>query len=115
MFVAYAVVGSLLALVLVASATFTFTRNPAVVASMGKAGVPDSWFPRLATLKAAGAVGLLAGLAVPFIGVAAAIGVVLYFIGAAIMHVRAKDYALAVPVVLAVMAAAALVLRIASA
>ncbi|MET7365861.1 DoxX family protein [Streptomyces sp. NPDC005566] len=115
MFIAYAVVGILLALALSASAVLTFTRNEAVTASMAKVGVPDSWFPRLAVLKAAGAAGLLVGLAVPFIGSAAAVGVVLYFIGAVITHVRAKDFEIAAPVILTLLAGAALVLRVLSA
>ncbi|MFD6587752.1 DoxX family protein [Streptomyces anulatus] len=70
----------LLAFALGASAVLTFTRNEAITASMGKVGVPGTWFPWLASLKAAGALGLLIGLGVPLIGSAAAIGVVLYFI-----------------------------------
>ncbi|MFD4870398.1 DoxX family protein [Streptomyces sp. NPDC058412] len=112
MFIAYAVVGGLLALVLTASATFTLQRNDQIVASMQKVRVPDAWLPRLATLKAAGAIGLVAGLWVTPLGVAAAIGVTLYFIGAVISHLRVKDYDLAPAAVLAVVAAAALALRI---
>lgn len=78
-------------------------------------GVPEAWLPRLASLKAAGAVGLLAGLAVPLLGVAAAIGVILYFIGAALTHLRVKDYAIAPAVVILLIAVVALVLRLASA
>ncbi|MFJ4828061.1 DoxX family protein [Streptomyces bacillaris] len=115
MFIAYAVLGVLLALALGASAVLTFTRNEAITASMGKVGVPDSWFPWLASLKAAGALGLLVGLGVPVIGAAAAVGVVLYFIGAVVTHVRAKDYEIAPPAVLALLAAAAFVLRVLSA
>lgn len=115
MFVAYATVGILLALALTASATLTFMRVEAITASMRKVGVPDSWLPGLASLKAAGAVGLLAGLVVPLIGSAAAIGVALYFIGAVNAHVRAKDFDIAAPVILALLAAAALVLRVMSA
>lgn len=51
----------------------------------------------------------------PLIGSAAAIGVFLYFIGAVVAHVRAKDYEIAPAVVLALLAAAALVLRVLSA
>ncbi|MET8331827.1 DoxX family protein [Streptomyces sp. NPDC005181] len=115
MFIAYAAAGILLALALSASATLTFTRNEAITVSMSKVGVPDSWLPRLASLKAAGAVGLLVGLAVPLIGSAAAGGVVLYFIGAIVAHVRAKDFEIAAPAILALLAAAALVLRVMSA
>lgn len=115
MFIAYAVVGILLAAVLTASAFATFTRQEAVVGSMSKLGVPDTWFPRLATLKAAGAAGLLIGLWLAPLGVAAAIGVTLYFIGAAIYHLRAKDYAIAPVAVIFLLAVASLVLRLASA
>ncbi|WP_066952461.1 DoxX family protein [Streptomyces lushanensis] len=115
MFIAYTVVGILLAAVLTGSAVATFTKQEAVVGSMSKLGVPDSWFPRLAALKAAGAVGLLIGIWVPALGVAAAIGVGLYFIGAAVTHFRAKDYAVAPVVVIFLLAVAALVLRLASA
>ncbi|MFB7025305.1 MULTISPECIES: DoxX family protein [unclassified Streptomyces] len=115
MFIAYAVVAVLLALALSGSAFFTFTRNPQITGSMTKLGVPESWLPWLATAKAAGAIGLLVGLAVPALGAAAAIGVVLYFLGALVTHLRAKDYAVAPVAVLVLLAAAALVLRIASA
>ncbi|MYS09161.1 DoxX family protein [Streptomyces sp. SID6041] len=115
MFIGYVVVAALLALALSASAFLTFARNPQIVGSMTKLGVPESWLPRLATLKAAGALGLLAGLAVPALGVAAAIGVTLYFIGALITHLRAKDYEVAPVVVITLLAIAALALRTASA
>ncbi|MCM1976978.1 MULTISPECIES: DoxX family protein [unclassified Streptomyces] len=114
MFIAYAVVAGLLALTLAASATFTLQRNPAITESMGKVGVPDSWLPRLATLKAAGAIGLVAGLWLTPLGIAAAIGVTLYFLGAILTHVRAKDYDFAPAAVLALVAVAALVLRAAA-
>jgi DoxX-like family len=54
--------------------------EPALV-NMTKAGVPQSWLPTLATLKAAGVPGLLIGIAVPPIGTAAAIGVIPFFVG----------------------------------
>ncbi|MBT2541210.1 DoxX family protein [Streptomyces sp. ISL-44] len=114
MFIAYAVVGGLLALALTASATFTLQRNDQIVASMRKVQVPDSWLPRLATLKAAGAIGLVAGLWFTPLGIAAATGVTLYFIGAVISHLRVKDHELAPAAVLTVVAAAALILRVLS-
>ncbi|MEV5971771.1 DoxX family protein [Streptomyces sp. NPDC051921] len=115
MFIGYAVVAALLALATSASAFLTFTRNPQVTGSMTKLGIPDSWLPWLATAKAAGALGLLAGLAVPALGEAAAVGLVLYFLGAIVSHVRAKDYAVAPAVVLTLLSGVALVLRAASA
>jgi hypothetical protein len=62
-----------------------------VLANSAKVGVARSWLPTLGTLKLAGAVGLIAGLlGLPAIGVAAAAGLVLFFIGAVIAHVRAR-------------------------
>ncbi len=52
--------------------------------------VPRSWAFPLGALKAAGALGLLAGLVVPPLGTAAAICLVLFFVGAVVAHVRAR-------------------------
>ncbi|MER5201708.1 DoxX family protein [Streptomyces sp. NPDC002825] len=114
MLIAYAVVASLLALASLGSAFMTFTKNPQVMGSMTKVGVPESALPWLATAKTAGALGLLAGLFVPLLGEAAAVGLVLYFAGAVISHLRVKDYELAPAAVLTLVAGAALVLRTAS-
>jgi hypothetical protein len=65
-------------------------RAPFVVTFMREVRVPDSWLPKLATLKLAGAVGLLAGLVLQPIGIAAGVGLVLYFIGAVTTHIRAR-------------------------
>ncbi|MFD9305120.1 DoxX family protein [Streptomyces sp. NPDC060048] len=111
MFTAYAVVATLLALTLAASATLTLRRNPAVTASMRNVGVPDSWLPRLAALKAAGAIGLIAGLWLMPLGIAAATGVSLYFVGAVVAHLRAKDRELAPAAALTAFALGALILR----
>ena len=55
-------------------------------------GVPLRWFPLLAACEFAGAVGLLAGLVWPQIGVTAGVGLVVYFVGAVLSHVRVGDY-----------------------
>jgi len=68
----------------------------------------------LATAELAGGIGLLVGLAVPAIGIAAAVGVVAYFVGAVITHIRADDKAIVAPVMLGIVALAALVLRAAT-
>jgi hypothetical protein len=64
-----------------------------ILPGMAKAGVPISWltFP-IGTLKTAGALGLAAGLAFRPLGVAAAIGLVLFFVCAIYTHIRANDY-----------------------
>jgi type III secretory pathway component EscS len=54
-------------------------------------------------------------MGVPPIGVAAAIGLVLFFIGAVITHLRAGDYSFGLAVIFLLLAAAALVLRLTSA
>jgi hypothetical protein len=64
-----------------------------ILPGMAKAGVPVSWltFP-IGTLKTAGALGLAAGLALRPLGIAAAIGLVLFFVCAIYTHIRASDY-----------------------
>ena len=79
---------------------------------MAKVGVPDSWITILGVLKAAGALGLLVGTAVPLIGIAAAGGLVLFFVAAIITHLRAHDYSFGLAVVFLLLAGAALVLRV---
>ena len=50
--------------------------------------IPRSWVPVLGVLLAAGSLGLLAGFAVPLVGTLAAAGLVLYFLGALVAHLR---------------------------
>jgi hypothetical protein len=66
-----------------------------ILPGMANAGVPVSWltFP-IGTLKTAGALGLAAGLVFHPLGVAAAIGLVLFFVCAIYTHIRANDYGL---------------------
>lgn len=65
---------------------------PWVLRNSTEVGVPRSWLPWLAALKAAGGVGLIAGFWLPLIGFAAAVGLVLFFVGAVGAHVRAKVF-----------------------
>lgn len=74
------------------SAVSVFIRAAWVVEPLAKYGVPQSWWPWLGTAKAAGAVGLVVGLFIPLLGVAAGICLILYFIGAVITVVRARSY-----------------------
>ncbi|MFF4877981.1 DoxX family protein [Micromonospora sp. NPDC000668] len=67
-------------------------RAPFVVQPLTEYGVPRSWWTWLGAAKAAGAVGLLVGLAVPAIGVLAGTCLVLYFVGAVITVLRARSY-----------------------
>ncbi|SOJ55719.1 hypothetical protein MSIMFB_03200 [Mycobacterium simulans] len=64
-----------------------------VLANSARVGVPRSWLPTLAVLKLAGAGGLIVGLlGLSGIGIAAATGLVLYFVGAVVFHVRARVF-----------------------
>ncbi|WP_103337485.1 DoxX family protein [Amycolatopsis sp. CA-126428] len=82
-----------------------------VLATSAAVDVPPSWLPALGTLKLAGAAGLLLGLlGVPVLGVAAAIGLTLYYLGAIAAHVRARRFATgAVPAVFLGLAVATVV------
>ncbi|MEU4250502.1 DoxX family protein [Amycolatopsis sp. NPDC026612] len=75
------------------SAVSMLARAKWVVEPITGYGVPRSWWPWLGTAKAAGAAGLVAGLFWPPIGVAAAIGLVVYFTGAVVTVARARSYA----------------------
>jgi DoxX-like family len=116
MFTAYVVVAVLAAAANIYIAINDFIRADWILANMTKVGVPPSWLFPLGALKAAGAVGLLVGIGVPLIGVAAAVGLVLFFVGAVITHIRAHADALsyAYPGTLLLLAVGSLVPRLAS-
>ncbi len=89
---AYVVVTVLWAAWVGFSAGSVFFRAKWVVQPLADYGVPRSWWPWLGAAKAAGAAGLLVGLFMPVIGVMAAIGLVLYFIGALATVMRPRVY-----------------------
>src|SRR5438093_13317768 len=92
MFTAYLVVTVLAAAANIFSATLDFIRFKQILINMAKVGVSESWITIVGVLKAAGALGLIVGIRVPLIGRAAAAGLVLFFVGAIIPHLRARDY-----------------------
>lgn len=97
----------------IAAAIVDFVRAQWVVDNMTKYGLPHSWLVPLGALKAAGAVGLLVGIAVPLVGAAAALGLVLYFVGAVIAVVRARWYShIPAPAAFLLLAASSLALRL---
>ncbi|QLY31724.1 DoxX family protein [Nocardia huaxiensis] len=75
------------------SAVSLYRRAAFVVDPLKQYSVPESWWTPLALAKGAGALGLIAGLFIPYMGVAAAIGLILYFAGALITVLRARVYA----------------------
>ncbi|MGW4094290.1 DoxX family protein [Nocardia sp. NPDC004750] len=115
MYVAYVVTAVLLAFVLTDSARAKLIREEKVTSRLTGLGVPVKMFPMLAGLELAGAVGLLVGVFRSPIGTAAAVGVVLYFLGAFGTHMRGRDWKNSpASVIFFFVAAAALALRVAS-
>lgn len=90
------------------AAYLNFSGAASVKVAADKVQVSQKWMIPFGTLLAAGAGGLLVGLAVPVLGAAAAIGLVLYFICALIAHIRVHDRSVGGVVSFLVLAAAAL-------
>lgn len=92
MFIALTILSILLALLAVNSAAGKIRKNEQVLATIvDTVGLPERFLPVLAVLEIAGAVGVVLGLWIAPIGIAAAAGLVLYFLGAAISHLRVND------------------------
>jgi len=108
--IAYAVVAVVLAVGLVMSGRAKVVGDERIVSGLvGTLGVPRAWLPRLAICEFVGALGLLAGLVWRPFGIAAGVGLVLYFVGAVIAHLRASDIkGLPAPTVMLAISAAAL-------
>jgi len=114
MTIAYHIVAVVAALWIGFSGYSLFSRKEFVVEPLKKYGVPRSWWSWLAFAKSAGAVGLVVGLFIPVVGVAAAVGLILYFLGAAATTVLARSYNTTVfPLLYLAPAAATLVLQLA--
>jgi hypothetical protein len=108
MHVTYLITTILAALVNGYAASLNFAGAESVKLVADRVRVSRGWMVPLGTLLAAGAAGLLAGLAVPALGTAAGIGLVLYFVCAIGAHVRARDRRLGGAVFFLLLAAAAL-------
>src|SRR5258708_38709799 len=111
MFVAAAIVSSLLAAVLLVAGRGKLVKDPQQLKTMSTVGFPEDKLWLLATAEIAGAVGVVAGLFWWPIGVAAAAGVILYFLGAIGAHFRVRDHNFTPALVLLLAAVSALVLR----
>ncbi|MBO8186123.1 DoxX family protein [Streptomyces spirodelae] len=113
MFTAYLVVTLLTSVANGAAAIANFIGHDYPKSQADKLGVPRSWMLPLGTLLGAGALGLLAGFAVPVLGVLSAGGLVLYFLGAYGAHARVRDRQLGPWAVFFCLAVAALALNLA--
>lgn len=92
-YISYIVVATVTIAMNAAIAIADFSGAQFVTANSAELGVPTSWAPVLGTLKVAGVVGLLAGLFwLPALAIAAATGLVLFYVGAVLTHVRARVF-----------------------
>jgi hypothetical protein len=114
MFAAYVIVAIFAAVANSYAAIVDFRRPQWVIDNITSWGGSYSWLFPLGALKALGALGLLVGIVVPLIGMAAAIGLVLFFVGAIAVVMRARWYShLPWPSTYLLLAIASLALRLA--
>jgi hypothetical protein len=118
MHVAYIAVAGIFMVMLALSARMKLVRDQRAVDVIGGVvGVPLRAFPVLALLEIAGGVGLVAGIWLKPLGVAAGICLATYFVAATASHLRVRDLSaehVLPAVVLFVISAAALALRLAA-
>lgn len=107
--IAYVVVTIMVALANGYAAVLNFVGAESVKVTADRVRVSQKWMIPFGILLACGAVGLLAGFALPVLGTAAATGLVAYFISAVSAHIRAHDPKVAGAVSFVVLAVAALV------
>jgi DoxX-like family len=113
MYITYLAITILAALANAYAASLDFVRAESVKLVAERVHVAQRWMVPLGMLLASGAVGLLAGFAVPALGTAAAVGLVLYFICAVSAHVRVHDRQIGGAVFFLLLVAAALIAGIA--
>lgn len=85
------ILASLLGLVAAGSGAGKLAKSPAIMESMEHVGVKPAQVPLLGILEILGTLGLIAGIWVAPLGVAAAACLSLYFAGAVITHIRIGD------------------------
>jgi hypothetical protein len=111
---AYVIVASVTALFNYYAAYLDFAHHESVVAVADRVRVSTKMMVPFGILLAAGATGLLVGFAVPALGTAAAIGLVVYFICALAAHLRVGDRGIRDVLMFLALATATLVLGLAS-
>ena len=90
---AYLVITAIFALIVAFSGFGKIRRDPHQVRVVHETvGVPLQYFPFLAACELAGALGLVVGIWWFPLGVAAGVGLVLYFVGAIVSHLRVGDF-----------------------
>lgn len=115
MFIAAAVVSSLLAALLTFAAVRKLSHRPDVVATYRRVGVSEDKLNYLALILLAGAAGLIVGLFWGPLGIAATVGVICYYLLAITAHLRHHDTGnVLTPIVIELLAVATLILRLSS-
>ncbi|MFD9243344.1 DoxX family protein [Streptomyces sp. NPDC059556] len=109
MFVSLAVLTVVMSALLLLSAGAKSLRTRRITEQMSTLGVPQGMMAFLIGAQIAGAAGVIAGLWWGPVGIAAAIGLVLYFAGAVAFHLRVGDCKGASPAVVLTMASVALI------
>jgi len=112
MHVTYIVITILAALANAYAASMNFVGAESVKVVADNVQVSQRWMIPFGVLLGAGALGLLVGFAVPALGLAAAIGLILYFICALGAHLRVRDPGVGGAISFLVLAAAALIAHI---
>src|SRR5690242_6332021 len=112
MYITYLVITSLAVLANCYAASLNFVGAESVKVVADRVRVSRKWMVPFGTLLAAGAIGLLVGFGVPVLGGAAAVGLILYFIAALGLHIRAHDRGVGGAITFLVLAIGALLTNI---
>jgi hypothetical protein len=112
MHVTYVAVTILAALMNAYAAALNFAGAESVRLVADRVRVSTRWMVPLGIVLACGAIGLLAGFAVPALGIAAATGLTLYFVCALSAHLRVRDPGVGGALTFLALAAAALAVSV---
>lgn len=111
--ITYLVVTTLAAIMNGYASVLSLAGARSVKAVADRLHISQQWMGPFGILLASGSVGLLVGIAVPPLGAAAAVGLVLYFVCAVTAHLRAHDTEIGGASFFLFLAAAALVSNVA--
>lgn len=87
----FIVLATLLGLIATFSAFGKYSMNPRVVENLYELGLKTRQIRLLGTIEILGSLGLLVGIWIPILGKLAALGFALYFLGAVLAHLRARQ------------------------
>ncbi|MBB4929441.1 hypothetical protein F4561_000261 [Lipingzhangella halophila] len=113
MFTAYVVLTLIAAATTAMLAVLDLIRHPIPLRAAEQVRVSASWVRPIGWVFLAATVGLLAGFVIPPLGIAAATGLVLFFVCATIAHLRIGDFRIGPPAGVLVLAIATLVVTLA--